>query len=127
MPQPTSDASEPIVRDVRAGVPACPSCRESQDIEPLLRDNEVWHVRCLQCGYGFTFVQRSWPAAAERRRGGDRRQVPRSGRRATDLPGPLACDRCASPRVQGWLRTGEALWARCDACGRVQQVRPSRE
>jgi hypothetical protein len=76
----------------------------------------------LKCSHGFTFVQHAWPASQERRRGGDRRQVPRSGRRSTDLPGPVACDGCASVRVRGWLRTGDALWARCDDCGRVQRV-----
>ena len=109
----------------RSVVPACPGCRESHNIEPLLRQDAVWHVRCLRCGYGFTFVQESWPASEERRRRPDRRQVPRAGRRSTDLPGPIACDRCAHPDVQGWLRTGDTLWARCGACGCVQRVPPA--
>ena len=113
--------NHPILQ-VSDGVPACPACREANHIEPMLRQDDVWHVRCLKCGYGFTVVQRAWPASQERRHGLDRRQVPRSGRRATDLPGPVSCDRCASAQVHGWLRTGDALWARCDGCGRVQRV-----
>lgn len=125
MPHPTTPAAagaEPLVRDIRDGVPACPACRESHEIEPLQREDDVWHVRCLRCGYGFTFVQRSWPASEERRRAADRRRVARSGRRSTDLPGPVACDRCASDQVKGWIRTGNALWARCGECGRVQRI-----
>src|SRR3954470_14670691 len=107
---------------VGAGVPRCPSCGESGSIEPLDRQDAIWHVRCLSCGYGFTFAQRVWPSAEERRQNAERRQVPRSGRRATDLPRPVTCDRCSGVDVHGWLRTGDTLWARCAACGRVQRV-----
>jgi|KBSMisStaDraftv2_1062788.scaffolds.fasta_scaffold279878_1 Zn ribbon nucleic-acid-binding protein len=107
---------------VGTGVPACPSCREPDSIEPLERQDAVWHVRCLSCGFGFTFTQRLWPSADERRRLADRRQTARSGRRATDLPRAVSCDRCASLDVHGWLRTGDTLWARCATCGRVQRV-----
>jgi len=116
------DTTEKPILHVSAGVPACPACRESNNVEPLLRHDDIWHVRCLQCGYGFTFVQHAWPASEERRRGVDRRQAPRSGRRSTDLPGPVSCSGCASHQMRGWLRTGDALWARCDGCGRVQRV-----
>jgi Zn ribbon nucleic-acid-binding protein len=116
------DVPDTPIRRVSAGVPPCPACRESNTIEPLLRQDDLWHLRCLQCGYGFTFVQYAWPANEERRRGADRRQVPRSGRRSTDLPEPVSCSACAGHRVRGWLRTGDALWARCDGCGRVQRL-----
>jgi Zn ribbon nucleic-acid-binding protein len=114
--------SENPILHVSTGLPACPACRESNNIEPLLRQDDVWHVRCLQCGYGFTFVQHAWPTSEERRRGLDRRHTPRPGRRSTDLPGPVSCTGCASDQVRGWLRTGDALWARCDGCGRVHRL-----
>jgi hypothetical protein len=89
-----------------------------------MREDDVWHMRCLKCGFGFTFTQLSH-AYGERREQADRRAIARSGRRSTDLPRPIACDRCASMDVLGWLRTGDSLWVRCQECGRVQCVAAS--
>jgi uncharacterized Zn finger protein len=104
------------------GIPRCPSCYEPDAIEPLQQLDDVWHVRCLHCGCGFTFEAPPKPTAKERRFRTDRRAIARSGRRATDLPHPMTCDGCQGPHVKGWIRTGETLWARCADCGRVQRV-----
>ena len=120
-----SDVRDDIIMHAGRGIPACPSCGESHTIEPLERQESVWHVRCLSCGYGFTFEQRVWPTSGERRHNADRRQVARSGRRSTDFSRPVVCERCLGSDVQGWLRTGDALWARCQGCGCVQRVAPA--
>jgi len=114
----------PYVKVTAGGrvIPRCPSCHEPDAIEPLQQLDGVWHVRCLNCSCGFTFELPSRPAAEERRLRADRRASARSGRRSTDLPHPMACGGCGGARVQGWLRTGETLWARCDDCGRVDRV-----
>src|SRR5215471_123680 len=83
------------------GVPRCPSCHESDAIEPLQQLDDVWHVRCLSCKCGFTFEVTPRPTALERRRRADRRAVARSGRRTTDLPHPLTCDGCDGSQVKG--------------------------
>jgi Zn ribbon nucleic-acid-binding protein len=104
------------------GIPRCPSCHEPDAIEPLQQLDGVWHVRCLNCSCGFTFESAPRPTAEERRLRADRRSIARSGRRSTDLPHPVTCDRCQGSHVHGWIRTGETLWARCPDCGRVQRV-----
>ncbi len=104
------------------GIPRCPACHEPDAIEPLQQLDGVWHVRCLNCSCGFTFEAPPPPTAEERRLRADRRTVARSGRRSTDLPRAVTCEGCKSPHVQGWIRTGETLWARCGDCGRVQRV-----
>jgi uncharacterized Zn finger protein len=112
----------PYASVTRHGTPTCPQCKDGRRIEPLLQVEGVWHVRCLRCGYGFRLPPQHPTSPAERRRVEERRAVARSGRRATDLDHPVTCHHCEGVNVHGWLRTQEALWARCHACGRVQRV-----
>jgi len=58
----------------------------------------------------------------ERRKsaGADRRDVPRGGRRVTDLPHPLVCPNCAKIHdVKGLPSSRVVRWCRCEACGEV--------
>jgi hypothetical protein len=112
-----------LVEPVRRGVPICPGCGEGQRIEPLQRVWNFWYLRCLACHYGVRMALSKVMAVAERRSGSDRRRARRGGLRLTDMPVSDRCHRCNAP-VTGWLSTPEALWARCEQCGRVTRLRP---
>src|SRR5690349_15817818 len=107
-----------VVDPVRRGVPICPGCGEAQRIEPLRRVRNFWYLRCLACHFGVRMAVSKIVEFAERRSGRDRRRSPRGGMRYSDMPVRETCDRCSAP-VTGWLNTPEALWARCERCGRV--------
>jgi transcription elongation factor Elf1 len=50
----------------------------------------------------------------------DRRNVPRGGRRASDLPHPLVCPSCGKIQdVQGLANSRVVRWCHCRACGEV--------
>jgi hypothetical protein len=113
---------EDWVAVVRTGTAPCPACRVPDEVDPLQQDEGTWYVRCLRCGYGFRIAEAPQARADRRRQGPDRRMVARSGRRLTDLLDVLNCRHCGSQAVRGWVRTSEALWARCRTCGRVERV-----
>jgi hypothetical protein len=111
-----------VVQPVRRGVPSCPRCGESQRIEPLQRVRDYWYLRCLACHFGVRMALSKVKApVGERRSGSERRRTLRGGMRHTDMPVAGCCERCAAP-VAGWLSTPEALWARCEQCGRITRV-----
>lgn len=61
----------------------------------------------------------TWPFVDRRRAENvDRRRIPRGGRRATDLPHPIACVRCHEWHVRGlWRAPSGARWCECRRCG----------
>src|SRR5262245_52744673 len=106
--QMTDESQGPALAATRTGMPPCPVCAETSQIEPLMQIDGVWHVRCLQCGYGFKITPLPPTSFEERRRSEERRAVARSGRRSTDLQRAVTCTHCGSDNVHGWIRTGEA-------------------
>ena len=50
----------------------------------------------------------------------DRRELPRGGRRATDLPRPVICPNCGTIQDVRGLASGSVIrWCHCMACGEV--------
>ena len=50
----------------------------------------------------------------------DRRDVPRGGRRVTDLPHPISCPSCGQVQnVKGLASSRVVRWCHCKACGEV--------
>jgi transcription elongation factor Elf1 len=50
----------------------------------------------------------------------DRRDVPRGGRRAGDLPHPISCPVCGEVQdVKGLANSRVVRWCHCRACGEV--------
>jgi hypothetical protein len=60
------------------------------------------------------FVERRDPARV------DRRDLPRGGRRVTDLPHPIVCPNCAKiQNVRGLANSRVVRWCHCLSCGEV--------
>ena len=50
----------------------------------------------------------------------DRRDVPRGGRRTSDLPHPITCPSCGKIQdVKGLANSRVVRWCHCRACGEV--------
>ena len=50
----------------------------------------------------------------------DRREVPRGGRRMSDLPHPIDCPNCGNVQtVKGLPNSRVVRWCHCQACGEV--------
>ena len=105
----------------RRPVAPCPSCGESQHIEPLRRVGPFWFLRCLSCQFGLRMRVSAMTPFKERRQQRERRAIVRGGHRIGDRPVAHQCHHCASTGTRAWVVTPEAIWLRCDQCGRVDR------
>jgi len=109
------------VAPFRRPVAPCPSCGESQHIEPLRRVGPFWFLRCLSCQFGLRMRASAVTPFRERRQQRERRAIVRGGHRIGDRPVAHQCHHCASNGTRAWVVTPETIWLRCDQCGRVDR------
>jgi rubredoxin len=66
-------------------------------------------------------MSETWPAVDRRNPDHpDRRDIPRGGRRLSDLPRPVTCPTCGASRgVRGLPQSRTVRWCHCPACGEV--------
>ena len=105
----------------RRPVAPCPSCGESQHIEPLRRVGPFWFLRCLSCQFGLRMRVSAVTEFSERRQRRERRATVRGGHRIGDTPLAHRCHHCGTARTRAWVVTPEATWLRCDQCGRIER------
>jgi len=105
----------------RRPVAPCPSCGESQHIEPLRRVGPVWFLRCLSCQFGLRMRATALAELLERREHRERRAAARGGHRLGDTAVAHRCQHCGTTRARAWVATPEAMWLRCEECGRVER------
>ena len=105
----------------RRPVAPCPSCGESQHIEPLRRVGPVWFLRCLSCQFGLRMRANALAELVERREPRERRAAARGGHRLGDTAVAHRCQHCGMTRARAWVATPEAMWLRCEECGRVER------
>jgi len=112
---------EDAVAAFRRPVAPCPSCGESQHIEPLRRVGPIWFLRCLSCQFGLRMRVSAISEFRDRRRR-ERRATMRGGHRIGDMLLQHRCHHCRAVRTRVWVVTPEAFWARCEECGRIDRI-----